>query len=137
MHTSLYQQQMRVFQFKHLAIPQLIVRRKKQEFGKTLLCLFTLSRPKISQVIWGIKYICSHLVIVLYLTQHSNMTIICLDFKKQNIAQLIVFLSTVKLGNNDNGYNEFTPITNKVLLYFWYPKLLYFMILHDYNESRL
>jgi hypothetical protein len=45
--------------------------------------------------------------------------------------------STVKLGYNDHGYNEFTAITNKIFRKFWSQMvtlLLKASQLHSYND---
>ncbi len=44
---------------------------------------------------------------------------------------------TVKLGYNNNGYNEFTIIMNKIMSHFWSQMTGYKDIFQGYNESRL
>jgi len=53
--------------------------------------LFMFSLPKISWVVWGIKYICLHLLPVFYLIQPSSKQIIWFYFQKQNSVLPIVF----------------------------------------------
>jgi len=53
------------------------------------------------------------------------------------IYKSLTILTTVKLGNNDHGYNELTLITNKTLSHFWSQMTGYKDIFHGYNESRL
>jgi len=40
----------------------------------------------------------------------------CRNYK---LFEIFLFLSTVKLGYNDHGYNEFTFIANKTVPIFW------------------
>ncbi len=53
--------------------------------------LFMFSPPKISWVVWGIKYICLHVFTVFYLIQPSSNQIICFEFGKQNSVLPTVF----------------------------------------------
>jgi len=50
---------------------------------------------------------------------------------------IIKFLSTVKLGYNDHGYNEFTIKTNKIMSHFWSQMTGYKDWFHGYNEHLL
>ncbi len=55
--------------------------------------LFMFSPPKISWVIWGIKYIYLLLFTVFFLIQPSSKQIICFGFGKQNSVLPIVFFN--------------------------------------------
>ncbi len=59
------------------------------------------------------------------------------QFTSNTSKNSIIDGKIVKLGCNDHGYNEFTLITSKLLLYFWSQMFLYSMILHGYNEQFL
>jgi len=54
--------------------------------------------------------------------------------KAKNAGELA---STVILGYNDHGYNEFTIITNKIMSHFWSQMTGYNNSFHGYNKSRL
>ncbi len=53
------------------------------------------SPPKISWVISGIKYICLHLLSVLYLIQPSSKQIICFDFQKNCVLPIVLYVPYV------------------------------------------
>jgi hypothetical protein len=79
----------------------LVQRSKKARYIKVKVehyLLFMFSPPKISYTIWGIKYICLHLLTVFYLIQPSIKQIICFDFGKQNSVLPIVLYVLCKKG---------------------------------------
>jgi len=60
--------------------------------------------------------------------QLFSTNVVCAAFHLQSNSVITI---------NDQSYNEFTLITNKIMSHFWYQKTRYKNSFHGYNKSRL